>query len=139
MTPGQLIRVAAVSAGGANIGFTIIVFYVYFLAWRRSPRERGLIPRYVMGVSAFAVLSEAIFVWAIIDLLRREAPLSPLAPAVLIANTLLTVSLIDIFRFERRRVNAAVPPVDAPMRRAEDRLDATWWGRRKARHPRTGS
>lgn len=138
MTLQRFIRLAAISAGGFNIGLTLIVLYAYFLAWRRSPPERGLIPRYVTGVATFAVMVEVIFTWAISDLIRRMAPLTPLAPAVLVTNLVLTVSLLDIFRFERRRVNLATTrpePANHPHRRAEDRLDARWWGRRKARNP----
>lgn len=141
MSGPQLIRVLAVSMCGVIIAQVSIVFYVYLLAWKRSPHRRGLVPCHVLGVSVFAVLTEIVFTMQILDLVRRDAPLSYYGPLICAANATLMVSLALIFRFDRRRISAALSPEDpaaVPARRAEDLAppDRRWWGR--ARRPKTG-
>ena len=131
-----------VSTGGVVIAQTLIVFYVYMLAHRRSPHRRGLIPRHVIGVSVFTVMAEVVFMALIHDLIRREAPLSFYGPMILVANVVLIVSLHFIFRFDQRRISTSSTPAvegspELPMRRAEDLAPPSnrWWGRSKVRSP----
>jgi hypothetical protein len=130
----NLIRILALSTGGAIIGQIAIVIYVYGLAWKRSPHRRGIVPRYVVGVSVFTVLAEVVFMTLIVDLFRDDAPLTFYGPMILAANIDLMISLALVFRYDRRRVSAADPPFDpaeVPVRRAEDvaPLTSRWWGR----------
>lgn len=123
-SPADLLRIFAVSTGGMLIAATGITFYVYLIAWQRFPLRRGLIPRYVVGVSTFVILTEILFIGLIYDLLERDASLSFYTPLISVANVILAVSLLSIFRYERRRVNAATtvdPDTGSfPLRRAED-------------------
>lgn len=135
----EAFRIFTLSTGAALISVTAIVFYVYFLAWRRSPLRKGLIPRYVIGVATFVVITEAIFVLLVIDLVHRDARVSIFAPLIVTANLILCMSLRAIFRYERRVISAATTspgpvPQTTPLRRAEDfvPLDRRWWGRNPA-------
>jgi hypothetical protein len=134
VTGAGVLRLVAVSSCGLLIGLTGMTFYVYLLAWHRFPHRRGLIPRYVVGVSTYVILVEILFIVLIDDLLDRDAPLAVYGPLIMVGNGILLVSLLSIFRFERRRVNAATTAIpdhsSYPARRAEDLAppERTWWG-----------
>ena len=136
MSGPNLLRVLTLSLGGVTLAQIGIVFYVYMLAWKRSPHRRGLIPLHVIGVSVYTVLVQLLLMALVADRVQRDAPMSLYGPTVLVADIILMVSLGFIFRYDRRRVSAALPPGDTevlPARRAEDRAppDRQWWGRRR--------
>lgn len=134
----HLLRILAVSTGGVIIAQVLIVFYVYLLAWKRSPNRRGLIPAHVLAVSVFTIITQVLFMILVMDLVHRDAPLAFYGPMILVANVDLMVALWFIFRFDRRRISAASCSAgydgDLPRRRAEDfaPLDHRWWGRGRA-------
>jgi len=132
----DMLRIFAISTCGLLMAFTAVTFYVYLLAWRRFPHRRGLIPRYVVGVSTYVILVEILFIVLVNDLIRRDASITMYGPIISVANVVLALSLLSIFRFERRRVNAATTagsdPARIPARRAEDIAppERRWWGLR---------
>jgi hypothetical protein len=138
-----LLRIFAISSCGMLMAGTAITFYVYLLAWKRFPHRRGLIPRYVVGVSTYVILVEVLFIVLVNDLIRRDAPLTIYGPIISLANLVLAMSLFSIFRFEQRRVNAATTagydPATFPARRAEDLAppERRWWGLRAPKTPVT--
>lgn len=106
MNGTTLIRVLALSLGAAVIAMTVIVFYAYLIAWRRTRASNtgGLLPLHVMAVSAYTILQSVAGALTILMLIDEGLPLGVIGPLQLVANATLVVGLIIIFRYQRRRV-----------------------------------
>lgn len=121
MSLSTFLRVVALSLNAAVIGMTVFVFYVHWIAYRKAKgTHAGLLPVHVMAVSLYAILKSVTGALTIFEFLHRDIPLTPIVPLHLVADVILVVGLILVFRYQRRKVRlTTVDALDALAKECE--------------------
>ncbi len=127
MNAAQVLRIVAMSSCAAILGLIAVVLHVFVLSWRRQVRV-GFLPWHIVGLSLYAINASIKDTWALLGLFRDDAPLTHFGVMTLAGNAVLIVSLLSVFVYGRRRLQAERP---SPPPRRERR----WPGRAERTGP----